>query len=374
MLNSLMGIILSDYANKNLGSLTEKRAVDALPIGGRYRMIDFVLSNMVNSDIDQVGIATKYNYRSLMDHLGSGKAWDLSRKNRGLFILPPFVATNGLAQAEGNIGVLNSISNFIRKSNYEYVLLSGGDMMYNATYNDMLDFHIQKGADVSVLYNKEKNADSLFYSSHTTIEVDESGRVLDILKNYSRASSDDVSMDTYIIEKSMLLNLIDNAVAHGEKDFVYDVLLKNISELKIYGYEFKGYVGRIDSVESYYNANMSLLNTDVRKEIFLAKNKIYTKVKDKVPTHYGDGAAVSNCLIADGCKIEGRVENCVVFRGVQIEKGATVKNSIIMQNSVIQSDCYIENAVLDKEVIVKDGKTLSGQPEYPFVISKGQVI
>ncbi len=373
-LNSLMGIILSDEKNKNLGSLTEKRAIDALPVGGRYRMIDFVLSNMVNSDIDQVGIATQYNYRSLMDHVGSGKAWDLNRKNRGLFILPPFMATSSASQGEGDIGVLHSISNFIRKSDYEYVLLTSGALMYNTTFNDMLDFHIKSEADVSLMYNVEENESSAFYAKHTTIKKNGDGKVTDILKNHTNPESNNVSLDTYIVKRSLLLNIIETAAARGANDFVYDVLLKRINELKIFAYEFKGYVGRVDTIESYYNTNMHLLNTEIRKEMFLSKNKIYTKVKDQVPTHYGEGAHVSECLIADGCKIEGMLENCIVFRGVQIEKGAVVKNSIIMQNSIIQSNCYIENAVLDKEVIIKDGKTLSGQPNYPFVISKGQII
>lgn len=373
-MNSLMGIILSEDKSKNLGTLTEHRAISAVPVGGRYRLIDFVLSNMVNSDIDQVGIATQYNYQSLMDHLGSGKAWDLNRKNRGLFILPPFIGGEGRLNSEGNISVLHSISNFIRRSAYEYVLLTTGTIMYNTTFNEMLDFHVKSGADVTIMYKKEAGAQSDFLSQHTVLKIDKNSQVKDILKNHRNTRLNNVSMDTYIIKRSLLLNIIEDASAHGEHDFVYDVLVKNLSSLNIFGYEFKGYAGRVDTIESYYAANMSLLNPDIRKEIFLSKNKIYTKVKDQVPTHYGEGAVVCDSLIADGCQIEGRVENSVIFRGVQIDRGTVIKNSIIMQNSMVQSNCYIENAVLDKEVIIKAGKTLAGQPNYPFVIHKGHII
>ena len=373
-MNSLMGIILTEDKSKHLGALTEKRAISAMPIGGRYRLIDFILSNMVNSDIDQVGIATQYNYQSLMDHIGSGKAWDLNRKNHGLFILPPFVGRENSVSGNGDLDVLYGISNFIHRSSYDYVLLTNGSIMFNINFRDMLKSHIKTGADVTIMYNTEENATSEFLSRHTVIETDKDGFVTDMVKNHHNPKSRKVSMDTYIISRSLLINIIEDCISHGEHDFVLDVLIKGLSRFKINSYEAKGFIGRVDTIESYYATNMKLLDSSVRREIFLSKNKIYTKVKDQVPTHYGDGAVVSDSLIADGCKIEGRVENSIIFRGVQIEKGAVVKNSIIMQNSIIQSNCYIENAVLDKEVIVKAGKTLTGQPSFPFVVPKTSII
>ncbi len=373
-MNSLMGIILTEDKSKQLGALTEKRAISAMPIGGRYRLIDFILSNMVNSDIDHVGIATQYNYQSLMDHLGSGKAWDLNRKNRGLFMLPPFIGRESSASGNGDLDILYGISDFIRKSQYDYVLLANGSIMFNQTFNKMLEAHISSGADITIMYNKEENAESDFLSRHTVLDVSSDGTVSDIVKNHHNPKTKNVSMDTYIISRVLLLNIIEDAISHGEHDFVLDILIKGLNKYKICAYEATGYVGRVDTMESYYKNNMMLLDTSVRREMFLSKNKIYTKVKDQVPTQYGDGAVVSDCMIADGCIIEGHVENSIIFRGVQIEKGAVVKNSIIMQNSMIQHNCYIENAVLDKEVIVKSGKTLTGQPNYPFVIPKANII
>lgn len=373
-MNSLMGIILTEDKTKHLGALTEKRAISAMPIGGRYRLIDFILSNMVNSDIDHVGIATQYNYQSLMDHLETGKAWDLNRKNGGLFILPPFVGRESSSLGNGDLDILYGISNFIRRSTYDYVLLTNGSIMFNTTFKDMLKAHINSGADITIMYNREEDASSEFLSRHTVIKTDQNGSVTDIVKNHHNPDSKNVSMDTYILSRSLLINIIEDAISHGEHDFVLDVLIKGLGRYKIGAYEAKGYIGRVDTIESYYANNMKLLDTAVRREMFLSKNKIYTKVKDQVPTHYGDGAVVSDCMIADGCKIEGKVENSIIFRGVQIEKGAVIKNSIIMQNSIIQSNCYIENAVLDKEVIVKAGKTLTGQPSFPFVVPKANII
>lgn len=373
-MNTLMGIILTDEKSTHLGALTENRAVAALPIGGRYRLIDFMLSNMVNSDINHIGIATQYNYQSLMDHLGTGKAWDLNRKNHGLFILPPFISRERVTHSGGDLDILHGISNFIRRSNYDYVLLTKGSLIFNNTFNDMVDFHKKSGADVTVMYNTVSDADSDFLSRHTVIETAADGKVTDMIKFHHNPKSKKVSLDTYIISRSLLLNIIEDAVSHGLHDFVYDVLIKNINSYRVFAYEALGHVGRVESISSYYTNNMDLLDGTVRKEMFLSKNKIYTKVKDQVPTHYGDNAVVCDSLIADGCHIEGRVENSVIFRSVNIEKGAVIKNSIIMQNSVIQSNCYIENAVLDKEVTVRAGKTLTGQPNYPFVIPKGNII
>jgi len=370
----MSGIILTDTKEKQLGVLTERRSTSAMPIAGRYRLIDFILSSMVNSGIRTVGIAAQYNYSSLMDHLGSGKAWDLNRKNKGLYILPPHIGKENTGKPVGDIDILYGISTFIRKVKPDYVLIANGNTIYNTTFNEALRFHKAKHADITILYNTETNKTDKELKNYTLLNVSNSGRVTDIMKNYTHPTSKCVSMETYIIERSLLLHIIETCVAHGEHDWVVDVLIKNLDKLNICAYEFDGYVGRIDTIESYYKNNMNFLMPDVRKELFSSKQKIYTKAKDQVPTRYGNNASVSDSMVADGCLIEGSVENSIIFRGVQIEKGAKVKNSIIMQNSIIQKNCILENVVLDKEVTLLGGKTIIGQPNYPFVAAKGNII
>lgn len=373
-MDEMMGIILTEESENQLGTLTEKRAISALPVAGRYRLIDFVLSNMVNSGIVNVGVATQYNYSSLMDHLGSGKPWDLNRKNYGLFILPPHIGHEYAAKADGDVDVLYGVGGFLRKSAQKYVLLAEGHTIYNMTFGDALEFHKDRHADVTIIYNDEKDLKRDQLSHYTLLDVDENGTVTDLMKSHPHPTTTNVSMDTYILEKSLLVSLVDNCVAHGEHDWVMDALIKNRDRLKICGYRFDGHVGRVDSVQSYYENNLNFLNSNVRGELFGSENKIYTKVKDQIPARYGMSADVRDSLVADGCFIDGHVENSIIFRGVHIARGAVVKNSVIMQNSSIGQDCTVENAVLDKEVTLRNGKTVMGQPNYPFIIAKGATV
>ena len=373
-MDAMTGIILTDDKDTQLGILTEKRATAAMPMAGRYRLIDFILSCMVNSGIRNVGVATQFNYQSLMDHLGSGKDWDLSRKNSGLYILPPYIGRENTGKNDGDIDVLYGVRSFIRKTKPDYIVLSRGNTMYNMTFNKALEFHKENHADITVIYNEDSTIPPETLSRYTLLEVGENGVVTDIIKNHAHPNGHSISMDTYIIERSLLISLIENSVAHGEHDWVMDVLIKNLGKLRIFGYKFDGYVGRVDTIDSYYQNNMNFLNSGIRREMFLSDAKIYTKVKDQVPTHYGDNARVIDSMVADGCLIDGTVENSIIFRGVHIGKGSTIKNSIVMQNSVIQENCYLENVVLDKEVTLLTGKTVMGQPNYPFVIAKGNII
>ena len=291
-MDQMTGIILTDTKEKQLGVLTEKRSTSAMPIAGRYRLIDFILSSMVNSGIRTIGIATQYNYSSLMDHLGSGKAWDLNRKNKGLYILPPHIGKENTGKPAGDIDVLYGITTFIRKTKPDYVVFSSGNTIYNTTFNEALEFHKSKHADITILYNTESNKTDKELKNYTHLSVSESGRVSDIMKNYTHSKSKCISMETYIIERSLLLRIIETCIAHGQHDWVVDVLIKNLGTLDIYAYEFNGYVGRIDTIESYYKNNMNFLMPDVRKELLSSKQKIYTKVKDQVPTRYGNDVRV----------------------------------------------------------------------------------
>ena len=367
-MRDMMGIIMADANKQGLNELTEMRSVSALPFGGRYRLIDFVLSNMVNSGIINVGVATNINYSSLMDHLGSGAAWDLNRKIYGLFMLPPYVRGSGSVR-QGNIDQLYGVLTFLRRSRQQYVLLTSGRIVCNMTFDEALAEHIENNADITVIYhNADKSSSAI--SRSVVYEIEDDGRVsgIEIEPHFPKSSSE--SMEMYIIDRLKLIEMIDSAYSRGSHDFIRDILLEKVEASKVYGYEFKGYVGKIDSVGSYYENSMKLLEDDVRKELFHAENRIYTKVKDQVPTQYGKNAVVEDSLIADGCIIEGTVENSIISRGVHISKGAVVKNCIVMQNSVIEENCETENVIIDKECTLREGKRLIGHPEHPVILPK----
>lgn len=368
-----MGLILNEN-NIHINGLTEKRAVAALPIAGRYRVIDFIMSNMVNSNITNVGVITQNNYMSLMDHLGSGKEWDLNRKNDGLHILPPYAGRGSHGMADGNIDMLGAVGGYIRKSKQKYALVSEGNTICNMKFDDVLAFHCDNQADITIIYNVENESDERGLSAYTILEHDEDQRVTNIEVKPRRAKTRNASMDMFLMDKGLLQYLVDEAIARGEHNFVKDILIKKLSKLQIFAYRFDGHVGRINSIKSYYNNNMRFLESKVRNELFDLENPIYTKIKDQVPTRYGEHAITNNCMIADGCTIEGEVTNSIIFRGVYIGKGVKVKNSIIMQQSVIQSGSELDHVVMDKEVTVREGRRLIGEANYPMIIAKGAVV
>ena len=372
-----MGIILAENPEIRLNELTDIRSVAALPFAGRYRLIDFILSNMVNSGIINVGVTTLFNYSSLMDHVGNGNAWDLNRKTYGLFFLPPYIRGGdmglGIGPNGGNVDLLYSVMTHLRRSRQSYVLISGGNLVFNTTFEELLNFHKETEADLTVVYHRLANNPEQL-SRTTVYEINDDGRVTGIEHNPKSPKTCYSGMGIYIVERTRLIAMIEEAHAKGNHDFIRDVLLGNLKNLNIYAYEYKGFVGRVDSIKSYYDNNMLMLNDDIRRQLFGGENLIYTKVKDQVPTRYGANSAVSDSLIADGCHIDGQVENSIIFRGVNIGKGTVVRNSIIMQNTVINENCDLENVVIDKECTLRPNKRLIGQPNYPVILPKRTMI
>lgn len=372
-MKDVMGVIYTTKDDIALRELTASRAVAALPAIGRYRIIDFILSDMVNSGIRNVGIIMQRNYHSLMDHLGSGKEWDLHTKTDGLFILPPFQTVENLGTYDGTIDSLRSNLSYLRRSTQEYVIFTSTYNVFNTTFNDMVDEHIKSGADITVMYTKSPHLvrpSSYNRAQHSYLLLDEDNNILDIENGPDKPQYPNCSMNVFLIRRKLLLYLIDQAYSHGYHSVHKDLLPNYIEQgsLKIRGYEYKGYTRRIESIPSYYAFNMDMLDVKTRTDFF-AQNPIYTKVRDEVPAKYGPDAKVSNSLLADGCIIDGTVQNSVLFRGVRVEKGAVVRNSIIMQECEIQRDVVVENVIFDKGVIITSGK-LIGQEKYPIVIGK----
>ena len=367
-----MGIIFSNIYDSTLGELTNHRTVASLPFGGRYRQIDFVLSNLSNSGIYKVGLITKYNYRSLMDHLGSAADWDLRRKNEGLVILPPFASGN-TGVYKGKLEALYSAVSFIDNPNYDYVVVADTTVLCNLDFKPAIINHMKSGADVTVISNKELNDDK---KKHPLIlYADKRGKVKSILLDSPSDEEAYVGMGMFIIKRQLLVDAIYESHAKGYVHFEKDYMQRYFNEgkLKVSVYDFKGVVLRNENIKSYYKNNMALLNEKTRNGLF-SKNPIYTKVRDEMPTFYGEGSYIANCLMADGCKLHGEVIDSILFRDVRVEEGATVKGSIVMQGTRIGKNAKLECVILDKNVTVSDNAELKGTPEHPVIVKKGETV
>jgi glucose-1-phosphate adenylyltransferase len=375
MIRDAFGLIYAGEQNMNLRELVYHRTVGALPVGGRYRAIDFVLSNMVNSGIRNIGVIAQRSYHSLMDHLGSGKEWDLSRKNDGLFILPPFSSSDNKGEYRGVVDALKGVMSYVMRSKQQYCILSGSYTIYNRTYDDALRYHIETGADITMLYSREET--DFFRGERfkdVRLHLNEEGRLIDLEINSPLTDSKMVGMDAYIIRKELLEYLVEDCASRGKFNFVSDLLMNNINRLKIMGFLHEGYVGRLHSVASYYKLNMDMLKEDISKDLFYGENQIYTKIKDEVPAKYSKTSNVKNSLVANGCRIEGEVENSILFRSVYVGKGAKIKNSIIMQDSEVYNNADLEYVILDKSVNIRQGRRLVGDQVFPVIIRKGAIV
>ena len=368
MAASAIGIIFSNLHEENVPELFRRRTMASIPYGGRYRVIDIILSNMVNSGITTVGLMTSNNYRSLIDHLGSGKDWDLARKDGGLILLPPFSERNDKMYTT-RLEALGTLTGFLNRRNEKYVVLTDCDGIAKMDIADIIKQHEKKSADITLVthYGKVGNR-----SDFMLVEANKDGRINEIKlsPHVKQGTKADIFINVMVINRQFLLNIVEESVTHGFTSFESDILVKQLDSLKIYQYDFKGYYAGIDSMAAYYKHNMELLNKEVRDELF-GDRDIYTKVRDSAPSKYGEEAVVKNSLISDGCIIEGVVENSILFRGVKVSKGAVVRNSIVMQDNIIGANTSLNCVITDKNVVISDRKTLSGCDEIPYFIQKG---
>lgn len=368
----VLGLIFASMHDSDVIDLTKTRTMGSIPFGGRYRLIDFPLSNMVNSGINEVGVITKSNYGSLLDHLGSGREWDLSSKNGGLHLLPPFSQVNS-GMYRGRLEALAGVWDFVAHSNAEYVVMSDCNIVTTIDYKAVIKAHEATGADITVVYGKCPY-DRSKEQRATVLGLDEDGRVNDVMISPAIAGECTISLNMFVIAKDVLKNIVVHAESRSEYSFNKDVLQAKKNEYKIMGFEHKGYFSKIDSVKAYYDANKALLDTKNREGLFIKSAPIYTKIRDNGPVKFGLESDIKNSLIADGCVIDGTVENCILCRGVKIEKGAVVKNCVIMQDTVIGKKSSISSVITDKKVVIGDEKNLTGSDSYPLYIGKNAVI
>ncbi len=369
------GLIFTGESNPSMRDLVLSRAVAAVPFGGRYRCIDFVLSNLVNTGIRNVGLITQKNYHSLMDHLGTGKEWDLNRKRDGLFILPPFSTKDNTGVYRGDIDAFHSVMQFVRRSSQKYLILCGSHTVFNTTFDEILKQHKESGADITIMYNEDPRFFPDEQNHDLRLLFEEDGKTVSELEwNPHHPRSDFRACDITVIDKDLFDDLIEESYSRGGVDFVRDILLAHRKELKIMGWRYDGYVARIDSVNTYFMHSMELLNAPEAKDLYNMKHPIYTKVKDEISAKYGEFANVHNVLMADGCTIDGTVEDSIVFRGVTVERGAVVKNSILMQGVTVRAGAMLDHTILDKNVTVNAGRILTGYEGIPLVFRKNLTV
>lgn len=370
MLKTVMGIINLQENENSIQEITNNRPLAAVPFAGRYRLIDFTLSNMVNSKINNVGVLLPNKSRSIMDHLRSGKNWDLARKKEGLYYLPPVESSAGIRS--GDIQCLYAHLDYITHSSQKYVLIAGTEVVCNMDYSKALQFHQNTNADITMVYNVRRDDSQV---AGTVIETAENGVVVDMAVFPMTKSGSKVAMGVLLMEKKIFIDIISNVYARGGTNFIVDGIMKNLDHYNVFAYEHKGYAARVNSTASYYAASMELLNYENWQELFFNDGfLVHTKVKDEAPAKYKEDAVVTNSMVANGCVIEGKVENSILFRGVKVGKGVHIKNSIVMQKCQFEENALIENVICDKNVVITEGKWLKGAPNYPLIVEKGVVI
>ena len=365
--DKVLGIIFPNMHDNAIGELTKLRTMASVPFGGRYRLIDFTLSEMVAAGIDDIGLIVKRNYMSLMDHLSSGRVYDLARKIGGLKVFPPFGETGGQIYT-GKLQALSTVLGYIEKINCDTVILADSGIVSAINYKDVLKKHAASGAKITALYAKE-TIDPASKTDNVVFEVAEDGTITKVFINDDTSDVVCNGMFAYVIEKELLLNLVKEGVKQGLTNFERDVLQQLVKEVKVVGYEYTGVLKRITSLKSYFKANLDMVNKETMNALF-ADHPVYTKIRDDAPVRYALGSEVKEVVCADGCYIEGYVENSVLFRGVKIGKGAIVRNCVLMQDTVVEDGVVLENVICDKDVVITKDKKLIGDESLPVFVEK----
>ena len=376
---TVAGLIFSNKQEQGFPEMTRRRTTASIPFACRYRLIDFPLSNMVNSDITTIGVVTHYNYQSLMDHIGAGKDWDLARRSGGIKLLPPYVTAYENHAAgklyESRLEALMGSANFINRCGADYIVLSDCDVIMNIDLSAVVEEHIRNEAYITLVAKKVNAKDSLFGQKADVLGISEDGRVTSL--SYTAPTKGNYYANTYlmVVSRADLQNIVSDSIAHRYTSFSNDIITRQLKKKNIRAYIYDGFCASVTSLESYFNVSMKMLKEDVRADLFANRDRqIFTKVRNSAPTKYDNSAKVSNSMIADGCTIEGEVENSIIFRGVHVGKGSVVKNCILLQDTYVGDNVHLNCVVADKNVIVKEGRTLSGHETMPFFIDKGATV
>ena len=361
------GIVFAYQKRNNLQELVSMRASASVPFGGRYRAIDFAISNLVNAGAKDVGVLVQERYQSLLDHIGTGKDFDLSKKRGGLRILPPFSIRDGHGSEtfRGKMEALCGVRSYIADIRQEYVVMMDGDLVTNLPLRKIVDSHIKSNADITVVCGN----DSFYVDSGTYFQTDETGRVNDVLYNIHTPRGRR-GLEVYILSKKLLLEIVDDCLSHDKYSLRRDVLQAKKDDLVIKTYVWNGFAAQVRSVKEYFERSMQLLNPTIRRELFCDERPIRAKSADKSSAYIAPGGSIHNSLIADGCSIAGTVENSILFPGVVVEKGAIVRNSVLFKETFVGERSETAFVIADKRVSLSAGSTIIGSASYPIAIAK----
>ena len=366
-----IGVILAGGNNKLMKELTNKRAIAAMPVAGSYRCIDFALSNMANSKIQKVAVITQYNARSLNEHLSSSKWWDFGRKQGGLYVFTPTITADSSYWYRGTADSLYQNLHFLKTSHEPYVVIASGDGVYKLDYNKVLEYHIEKKADITMVVKKMEDRSDI--NRYGVVSMTEEGRITEIDEKPLETNLSTVSTGVYIIRRRLLIELIEKAAEEDRHDFVRDILMRYKNIKKIYGYKLESYWSNISTVEAYYKTNMNFLDREVRNRFFKEYPDIYTKVDDLPPAKYNHGSDVKNSLVSSGCIVNGTVENSVLFKKIYIGNNSIVKNCIILNDAYIGDNSYIENCIIESGSTIKANSRYVGENSPMIVVEDNPI-
>ena len=370
-MNGLHGIIFSYEKRNDLRELSEIRSAASVPFGGRYRIVDFALSNLVNAGVTDVGVVLHGRYQSMLDHLGTGKVWDLSRKRGGLRVLPPFNYQKdwGVMPFRGKIEALAGVRSYLDTIRQDYVALMDGDLVVNLPMAEIYENHIKSGADITVVCGN----DSFATADGTYYEKDAEGRITEVLYNLNRPRGYR-GLEVYILSTELLKELVDECFAKDQFSWRRDVLRAKKDTLNLRAYIWKGFAAQIRSVQEYYDRSMQLLDPAIRAELFTPERPIRAKGADKTSTYVGEKGRCINSLVAEGCRIEGTVVNSILFPGVVVEEGTVIQNCVLFKETAVRRNAQLSYVIADKDVEVLADRTLMGHASYPIVLSKGSKV
>jgi len=365
-----IGIILAGGNNHRMRELSQKRAVCAMPIAGSYRSIDFTLSNMSNSHIQKVAVFTQYNARSLNEHLNSSKWWDFGRKQGGLYVFTPVVTTDNSSWYRGTADAIYQNLHFLKNSHEPYVVISSGDCVYKLDFAKVLEYHIEKKADITVVCRDMEPDQEI--ERFGTVRMNEESRIEEFEEKPIQAKTNTISCGIYVIRRRLLIEMIEKCAEEDRYDFVRDILIRHKDMKHIYGYKMKNYWRNIASVEDYYGTNMDFLKAEVRDYFFKQYPDIYSKVDDLPPAKYNVGAKIKNSLISSGCIVNGEVENSVIFKESYIGNNCVIKNSIILNDVYIADGSYIENCIVESHGTIRADSRFVGEDGVKIVVEQNE--